>query len=102
MQVEDELELARALYRQIGRLLAFEYAADIGTDDAPIVRLVGPVAHQLCQKAEPLCVKLAVQSGDPGDVSARPVEAGDEAVFHRVERFGLAAMAKGRAADIEL
>ena len=45
--------------------------------------------HQLTQQPEPLGFQRAGQDADPGDVSARPVEARDEAALD-----GIAAMAK--------
>jgi hypothetical protein len=40
--------------------------------------------QQLVQEPEPLCRKLHANVADPGEIAARPVEAGNEAQFYRV------------------
>ena len=44
----------------------------------------GRLRHQLAQQSQPLRDQLRGQSGDAGDVAARPVEAGDEAELDRI------------------
>ena len=40
--------------------------------------------HQFAEQAKPLGIDVSVHGGDPGDVAARPIEAGDEALLNRV------------------
>jgi hypothetical protein len=41
--------------------------------------------QQFVQDSELLTVKLVGERGDPGDIAARPIEAGDKTLFNRVE-----------------